>query len=68
MFGLDSIWHWLILLVVVLLLFGAGKMRHVGRDLGTAIAGFRKGLRDDPPGEAVTPAPDCAVASGKRQS
>ena len=46
MFGLDSFSHWLILLVLVLLLFGTGKLRNAGRDLGTAIAGFRKGMKD----------------------
>ena len=48
MFGFDSVWHWLILLAVVLLLFGTGKLRNVGRDLGSAIAGFRKGLKQEP--------------------
>lgn len=67
MFGLDSIWHWLILLVVVLLLFGAGKIRHVGRDLGAAIGGFRKGLGDEPSGEAIAPSADRAVTGEKRQ-
>lgn len=55
MFGLNSISHWLILLAVVLLIFGTGKLRHVGRDLGNAIAGFRKGLKDDPPAPAEPP-------------
>ncbi|MBS0383427.1 MAG: twin-arginine translocase TatA/TatE family subunit [Proteobacteria bacterium] len=54
MFGLNSIPHWLILLAVVLLIFGTGKLRHVGRDLGNAIAGFRKGLKDEPPAKAVS--------------
>lgn len=56
MFGF-SIAHWLILLAVVLVIFGTGKLRHVGRDLGDAIAGFRKGLKDDPAPEAATPLP-----------
>lgn len=47
MFGMDSIWHWLILLVVVALLFGTAKLRNVGSDLGAAIKSFRKGLQDD---------------------
>jgi len=49
MFGLDSFSHWIVLLVLVLLIFGTGKLRNVGRDLGGAIAGFRKGLKDGPP-------------------
>lgn len=47
MFGMDSIWHWLILLVVVALVFGTTKLRNVGSDLGAAIKSFRKGLQDD---------------------
>lgn len=49
MFGLDNIWHWLILLVVVALIFGTAKLRNVGSDLSAAIKNFRKGLQDDEP-------------------
>jgi sec-independent protein translocase protein TatA len=42
--GFDSIWHWLILLVVVLLIFGTKKIRNLGPDLGAAIRDFKKGL------------------------
>ncbi|WHZ18075.1 MAG: Twin-arginine translocation protein TatA [Rhodanobacteraceae bacterium] len=68
MFGLNGISHWLILLALVLLIFGTGKLRHAGRDLGNAIAGFRKGLKDELPGETATPAPDRPAAGEKRQS
>ncbi|UGB37414.1 twin-arginine translocase TatA/TatE family subunit [Frateuria soli] len=53
MFGLDSFWHWAVLLAVVVLLFGTGKLRNAGRDLGTAIAGFRKSMREGDPAAAV---------------
>lgn len=46
MFGLDSLLHWVVLLALVLLLFGTGKLRNAGRDLGTAIAGFRRGMKE----------------------
>ena len=45
--GLDSVWHWLIFLVIVLLLFGTKKIRNLGPDLGEAIRGFKKGLGGD---------------------
>ncbi|THD07991.1 twin-arginine translocase TatA/TatE family subunit [Rhodanobacter lindaniclasticus] len=45
--GLDSVWHWLIFLVIVLLLFGTKKIRNLGPDLGEAIRGFKKGLSGD---------------------
>jgi sec-independent protein translocase protein TatA len=43
--GLNSFSHWIVLLVLVLLIFGTGKLRNAGRDLGSAIADFRKGLK-----------------------
>lgn len=44
--GSLSIWHWLIVLVVVALVFGTKKLRNVGEDLGTAVKGFKKGMDD----------------------
>jgi sec-independent protein translocase protein TatA len=45
--GSFSIWHWLIVLVVVLLVFGTKRLRGAGRDLGEAVKGFKKGISDD---------------------
>ncbi|HET7663584.1 MAG TPA: twin-arginine translocase TatA/TatE family subunit [Rhodanobacteraceae bacterium] len=45
--GLDSIWHWLILLVIVLALFGTSKLTKIGPDLGNAVREFKKALRGD---------------------
>ena len=42
-----SLWHWLIVLVVVVLIFGTKRLRNVGQDLGEAVKGFRKGMHDD---------------------
>ena len=44
--GTFSIWHWLIVLVVVVLVFGSKKLVNVGPDLGKAIRGFQKSMRD----------------------
>lgn len=49
--GGFSIWHWLIVLLVVVLLFGTKKLRNVGSDLGSAIKSFRKGLAEDEPAQ-----------------
>jgi sec-independent protein translocase protein TatA len=49
--GSFSIWHWLIVLLVVVLLFGTKKLRNVGGDLGSAIKSFRKGLQEEDPGK-----------------
>ena len=47
--GSFSIWHWLIVLVVVLLIFGTKKLRNIGSDLGGAVKGFKQGVKDDAP-------------------
>jgi sec-independent protein translocase protein TatA len=39
-----SIWHWLIVLVVVVLIFGTKKLRNIGQDLGGAVKGFKEGV------------------------
>lgn len=45
--GFDSFWHWAILLVIVLLVFGTKKIRNLGPDLGAAIRDFKKSLSGD---------------------
>lgn len=41
-----SIWHWIIVLVIVALVFGTKRLRNVGEDVGAAIKSFRKGMQD----------------------
>ena len=59
--GSFSIWHWLIVLVIVMLIFGTKKLRNVGQDLGGAVKGFKDGIRDaaaeDKAADAATPPP-----------
>lgn len=43
--GSLSIWHWLIVLVIVLLVFGTKKLRNIGADLGGAVRGFKDGMK-----------------------
>jgi len=50
--GSFSIWHWLIVLVVGLLLLGRGKIRELMGDLGKGIKSFKKGMADDEPAAA----------------
>ena len=42
-----SIWHWLIVLVIVVLVFGTKRLGNIGKDLGEAVKGFKKGVQDD---------------------
>jgi len=44
--GSLSIWHWLIVLVIVMLVFGTKKLRNIGADLGGAVRGFKDGMRE----------------------
>jgi sec-independent protein translocase protein TatA len=44
--GSLSIWHWLIVLVIVVLVFGTKKLKNMGADLGGAVKGFKDGMRD----------------------
>ena len=43
--GSFSIWHWLIVLVIILLVFGTKKLRNIGQDLGGAVKGFKDGMK-----------------------
>ncbi|MEO7242277.1 MAG: Sec-independent protein translocase subunit TatA [Variovorax sp.] len=55
--GSFSIWHWLIVLVVVLLIFGTKKLRNMGSDLGGAVKGFKDGMKDGSSDAPVVPPP-----------
>ena len=61
--GSMSIWHWLIVLVVVIAVFGTKKLRNVGTDLGAAVKGFKDGMKD---GSADAPA-DANQQLGQRK-
>ena len=44
--GSFSIWHWLIVLLVIILVFGTSKLKNMGKDLGGAIKGFKEGMKE----------------------
>jgi len=44
--GSFSIWHWLIVLAIVVLVFGTKKLKNMGSDLGGAVKGFKDGMKD----------------------
>ncbi|MDO9234613.1 MAG: Sec-independent protein translocase subunit TatA [Aquabacterium sp.] len=55
--GSFSIWHWLIVLVIVVMVFGTKKLKNVGSDLGSAVKGFKDGMKDgNAPETPETPA------------
>ena len=45
--GSFSIWHWLIVLVIVMLVFGTKKLGNIGEDLGKAVKGFKDGVKGE---------------------
>ena len=61
--GSFSIWHWLIVLLIVVMVFGTKKLRNMGSDLGGAVKGFKDGMKDGaapaedkPAGQVANPA------------
>jgi sec-independent protein translocase protein TatA len=58
--GSFSIWHWLIVLAIIVLVFGTKKLRNLGGDLGSAVKGFKEGMKSE--GDKV---PDAATGKGE---
>lgn len=57
--GSFSIWHWLVVLLIVVLVFGTKKLKNIGSDLGGAVKGFKDGVKD---GGSTTVDPDAPPA------
>lgn len=51
--GAFSIWHWLVVLAIALVIFGGKKLRNLGSDLGGAVKGFKEAMKEEE--EAATP-------------
>lgn len=60
--GSFSIWHWLIVLLIVVMIFGTKKLKNMGSDLGQAVKGFKDGMKD---GSEPEQAADQARVAGK---
>ena len=64
--GSFSIWHWLIVLLIVIMVFGTKKLKNLGSDLGGAVKGFKDGMKEGgTPAEEKPAAPTAAVAADK---
>ncbi len=64
--GSFSIWHWLIVLAVVVVIFGTKKLRNMGTDLGAAVKGFKDGVKDGTTSADATPGvPPAQVSTHK---
>ncbi len=64
--GSFSIWHWLIVLAIVVLIFGTKKLKNMGSDLGGAVKGFKDGMKDGSAGSDPA-APNQQVTANKSQ-
>jgi len=67
--GSFSIWHWLIVLIIVMLVFGTKKLRNIGADLGGAVRGFKEGMKegtsDHPAGGSTPPKVEGNIIEGE---
>lgn len=63
--GSFSIWHWLIVLVIVMLIFGTKKLRNMGSDLGGAVRGFKDGMREGGSDKGADAPPHSPQVTGK---
>ena len=68
--GSFSIWHWLVVLLIVVLIFGTKKLKNIGTDLGGAVKGFKDGVRDGGTGAAAPDIPPSTqqVAAAQREA
>ena len=64
--GSFSIWHWLIVLLVVVVIFGTKKLRNIGSDLGGAVKGFKDGMKTGGEDPAAADVPAQQVTTAKR--
>jgi len=63
--GSFSIWHWLIVLLVVVLIFGTKKLKNIGSDLGGAVKGFKDGMKSGGESADVATPPQQQVTATK---
>ncbi len=61
--GSFSIWHWLIVLLIVVMVFGTKKLKNMGSDLGGAVKGFKDGMKDGSASTPDIPVPPSQVTS-----
>lgn len=66
--GSFSIWHWLIVLIVVMLIFGTKKLGNIGSDLGKAVKGFKDGVKGEEEKSAQADKPTIDVDAKEKKS
>jgi sec-independent protein translocase protein TatA len=66
--GTFSIWHWLLVLLIVVLVFGTKKLKNIGTDLGAAIKGFKEGMAQGSTSTDSTAPPAQPQVGAEKQS
>ncbi len=66
--GSFSVWHWLIVLLIVVLVFGTKKLKNIGSDLGGAVKGFKDGVKDGGASAAADPSSPAAQVSNAQKA
>lgn len=64
--GSFSIWHWLLVLLIVVLVFGTRKLGNIGKDLGSAVRGFKEGMKEEEEEKPTQPPLPEKEVSGER--
>ena len=65
--GTFSIWHWLVVLAVLVLVFGTKKLRNMGGDLGAAVRGFKQGMKQEDGDNATLDAPQATATETRAE-
>ena len=65
--GTFSIWHWLIVLLIVVMVFGTKKLKNMGSDLGGAVKGFKDGMKDGGKPDEAAPAAGQVASSAQAE-
>lgn len=63
--GSFSIWHWLIVLLIVVMVFGTKKLKGMGSDLGSAVKGFKDGIKDGTDSDTTPSSAPAPAATGQ---
>ena len=66
--GSFSIWHWLIVLLVVVMIFGTKKLKNIGSDLGAAVKGFKEGVKSGGESADAAPVPPAQQVSSAQRN
>ena len=66
--GSFSIWHWLIVLLVVVMIFGTKKLKNIGSDLGAAVKGFKDGVKTGSETDPAAPVPPSQQVTAQQRA